>query len=153
MPGVVQLQRCPRLSGKRPSHTARGTKAQCDRGTSVHILSPGMKRRCFHSAREGNGSSRGVGSEQNYFEGGFMQLIPNSCVVHAAGQQQFHLSGCQPRGPWAQVPLHRAVLRLHNPASRTFSISVIPEMPARSQPDQRQPWQGNQHTNTSHSRP
>lgn len=68
--------------------------------------------------------------------------------MHAAAQ----LSICQAASPWGQ-PGQAPVLRVQNPANRTFSISVIPEMPARFQPDQRQPCQGNQHTNTSHSSP
>lgn len=43
-------------------------------GASVHASSPRVKRRCFHSAQEGTGDGRGVGSEQNDFEGGFIQL-------------------------------------------------------------------------------
>lgn len=41
-----------------------------------------MKRRCFHRAREGIGGSRDVGSEQNYFEGGFIQLNPQTPALY-----------------------------------------------------------------------
>lgn len=41
---------------------------------SVHVPSSCVKRRRCHSAQEGVDDGRGVGSEQNSFEGGFIQL-------------------------------------------------------------------------------
>lgn len=124
-----------------------------DRGASVHVSSPGMKGRCFHSTQEAIGDGRGVGSELNDFEGGFLQLNPQTLVLYIQSPA-LHLSGCQPpRAPQGQIPDRFLCTNklgcadgCKTPLTGRSAFLSFQRCLQGFRQTKRQPWQGNQCT-------